>query len=396
MSDDEQPTLRDGGRYAAGLPHVGRRALGDHERSCIRRRLRRLELEAIASLAGLVGIAVAAGSNAPMLEPHIVATLGGTVGVMLSVTGAIGLVVCLCTGRRVWRTAGALGVSLLLIAAGLEATMTVSPAPTVAIWFVVFALVVLGNGTLCMAGWQHARVLVRRRRVQEDLADGWVEQFEGRVTAVVDETLRHLRDRGDLRPNGSAPHRLELLPRSGLLLRIDGRPLRRLAAAYMAEIAPAQPHAFRARLPAGLVPHEERSRLAVDLRRRSLTPAERAEIAAHIRRLRRGISPVVAVTLVVVVVTGAQLLQGLRWDALTEGVSLAWYALAAIAWAGYVRRILAARKLEHDRTLRWVVTVHDAVTTDADPTPPKLEVLPISQLAWTENAAPAMWRVSRI
>lgn len=385
-----------GSRYGAGLPRVGGRRLGDHERRTLRRRLQRLQLEAVAWVSGLVVVAGASAWLAPELERRVLVHLGGPTGVMLAATGAVGLVSCLLTGRRAWRVAGALGALYLLLAAGLEVASAAASPPAMMTWFVVFSLVVLGNGYVCMRGWQRARVLVRRRRIYEDLADGRVEQFAGRLDAMVDETLRQLAERGDLRPGGTEPHRLELLPRSGVVLRVDGRPLRRLAAAYMTEIAPTQPHAFRAQLPAGVGPDTSAAGLNVDLRRRSLTPAERAEIAAHIRRLRRGIGPVVLVTIAVVTVTGIQLWHGLRWDALTEGVSLAWWALAAIAWGGYVRRVLAARKLEHDRDLRWVVTVHDPSATPSDPAPPKLEVLPISQLAWTENAAPAVWRVSRI
>ena len=382
-------------RYAAGLPRVGSRNLAEHERRSIRRRLRRLELETIGWLALLCTAGATALRLSPALELDLAAMLGGPIGIVLAATGGVGLVTSLFAARRAWRLAGALGVLGLLGASALELA-TPSSLPGIVTWFVVFALVVLGNGHVCVAGWQHVRVLARRRSVAADLGDGCVEQFAGVLPTAVDETLRHLADRGDLRLGGTDPHRLELLPRSGLVLRVDGRPLDRLVAAYTAEIAPTQPHAFRARLPAGLVTETSGSAPEVDLRRRSLTPAERAEITAHIHRLRRGVLPVVAVTIAVVVVTAFQLYKGLRWDALTEGTSLAWYALAAIAWGGYVRRILAARRLEHDRQLRWVVTVHDTATTPSDPLPPKLEVLPISQLAWTENAAPAVWRVSKI
>jgi hypothetical protein len=81
------------------------------------------------------------------------------------------------------------------------------------------------------------------------------------------------------------------------------------------------------------------------------------------------------------------------------------YALAGIAYFGYARRIAAAKKLESDRELRWVVTVddvhRDAAEPDGSTTPiaanaPRLEVLPISHLAWTENASPAAWRLCRL
>jgi hypothetical protein len=159
------------------------------------------------------------------------------------------------------------------------------------------------------------------------------------------------------------------------------------------DVAPAQPHALRVELPREVAPTDSDPRLC--LRRRSLTPQERAELERHITRLRRHWWPVAALGVAVVGLVAWDLHTASPEDPLPlDGATLGWLAMLVLVCVGHVRRELAARKLEHDRRLRWVVTVHQ----DADPgrDPPSLEVLPISQLAWTERANPAGWRLSRL
>jgi hypothetical protein len=174
-----------------------------------------------------------------------------------------------------------------------------------------------------------------------------------------------------------------------LIVRVDGRLPGVMQVAYMAEVAPTQPHAFRASLPDGIAPTGTGT-----LQRRSLTPAERKELDAHIQRLRRRYWPAILVSISLVLVTSWEVHTAGSWRGLLGGTCIAWYVLAAFTYAAYVRRIRAASKLALDRDLRWVVTV-DAETQGREPLPPRLEVLPISQLAWTENATPAPWRVAR-
>jgi hypothetical protein len=137
----------------------------------------------------------------------------------------------------------------------------------------------------------------------------------------------------------------------------------------------------------------------VTLKRRSLSPAERGELARHIDTLRGRYWPPIVVTSAVVVVVGVRLwVEGPDSDLLGAG-SLVWYGLALLTYLAYVRRIRAARRLHWDRELRWVVTVHDRATlasSEGVGMAPKLEMLPISQLAWTENARPAAWRTSKL
>jgi hypothetical protein len=159
-------------------------------------------------------------------------------------------------------------------------------------------------------------------------------------------------------------------------------------------VARCAPHAFRTELPQGVAPDRRGPRLT--LKRRSLTADERDELATHIRHLRRRYWPAIAMTLVLVVLVALELRDGLQWRNLLRGRAIGWYLLAALTYVAYVRRVWAARKLEHDRDLRWVVTVEDEPIRTSEPRPPRLEVLPVSQLAWTENANPAGWRVSEL
>ena len=81
------------------------------------------------------------------------------------------------------------------------------------------------------------------------------------------------------------------------MLRIDGRVLPRLEVAHTTDVAPAQPHALRVQLPEGVAPAGPAK---LDLKRRSLTPAEREELGRHIDRLRGRTWPVFAVTIATV------------------------------------------------------------------------------------------------
>jgi hypothetical protein len=187
-----------------------------------------------------------------------------------------------------------------------------------------------------------------------------------------------------------------------MILRGAARPWR---IAHVAQVALARPHAFRTELPDGVVAETPDPNLR--LQRRSLSPDERAEIDRHIRRLRARIWPAVAATIALAIATAWRLhaVGDLRSffvgevagsAAATLSGWLGWAALAGFAYIGYARRVVAARRLEWDRRLRWVVTVDEVASSSAGAPSPKLEVLPVSQLMWTENAAPAPWRTLRL
>jgi hypothetical protein len=344
-----------------------------------------------------IGLVVAAGIAGgarlgSAFDPEIVGSIGGRAGVAVGISGLLGAAGCLAFARGVWRSVAA-GAAVYLLAVASIASLAPDialPHP-IATWIVASVLVIVGNGFLVARGARHARIVWHWRRIRGDLERGHVEQFEGRLPAALDPALRRLVGHGELVP-GTGLHRLDALPSSGLILRVDGRMPSLQQLAYVVDIAPTQPHAFRAALPDGLAPANEDT---VNLQRRSLSPAEREELAAHISKLRRQYRPVLLVTISLLVVVAWELHAAGSWRGLIGGTCVAWYVLAAFSWAGYIRRIRAAGKLELDRELRWVVTVDDGAPR-RELSPPKLEVLPISQLAWTENATPAHWRVARL
>lgn len=392
LSDDEV-TCRDAAtrRYAVGLPQRGQRSLSDRDRAWIEQRLRRLVWETGAAMLGVAAVMAGAWGLAPHVS-WLAVPLRGSLGLGLVALGGVGLLVCL-GARGWWRR-------LALVGAGLLALALVSgrwaPALAQPPWLVAELLVgttVLGLSRLGLALAHRLRIVRRMPRIRADLAAGVVERFEAPLPrGPLEDVLARLRDAGYLERHASV--RLEVLPRSGVVMRSHGRRIERWETADVIDVAPAQPHALRVDLPREVAPAEPDPR--VSLKRRSLTPEERAELQRHIARLRRRWWPVAAFAVAVVGLVAWDLRTATPDEALPlDGATLGWLAMLGLVVVGHVRRELAARKLEHDRRLRWVVTVHQD-TSDPGRDPPSLEVLPISQLAWTERAAPAGWRLSRL
>ncbi len=378
-------------RYAAGLPHLDRRPLPEHDRTWLRRRLTRLRLHvglALGVTAGIMAGAHAVAARMPALDE----ALHGGLGLGLVTLGSLGVLGCLGT-RGWWRRLALLGVLYLLPALGLS---TWWPDLSMPRWLTAEVLVgttVLGLSYLGLGLARRLRLLRQVPRIRRDLAAGALDRYESEEPdRTLAPALAPLRTAGLL----PAPEtvRLEVLPRSGLVLRANGRRVERWMVVHLADVAPAQPHALRVDLPRGVAPAAPDPHLR--LQRRSLTPQERAEIARHITRLRQRWWPAALLTVVVTGLVGWDLRTATASEGFPlDGASLGWLALLVVVYIGYGRRILAARRLEHDRRLRWVVTVHqDAADPRTDP--PTLEVLPISQLAWTEKASPAGWRLSRL
>ncbi len=357
----------------------------------IAQRLRRLWLHTV--LLGLAMLAaVVATIVATARAPAVAERLGGEVGVGLVLLGGLGLLGCL-GARGWWRGLALLGTGILAGAFAADLWLPALPQPRWLMAEVLVGTTVLGLSFLGLVLTRRIRLLRRSRDIRHDLHEGMLERFEGpRPSAPVEPLLARLQTAAAARHDATI--RLEALPRCGLVVRVSGRRVERWETTQVVDIAPAQPHALRVALPEDVVPTVPDPRLC--LKRRSLTPQERAELGRHIDRLRRRWWPAVALTVVVLVLVAWDL-RGAAPDELVplDGASLGWLALLVVVYVGYVRRMLAARKLEHDRRLRWVVTVHRPA---ADPRrdPPTLEVLPISQLAWTEQAAPAGWRLSKL
>lgn len=389
---DAEATVETPSRYAAGMAWLGARRLSPAEVAGLRRSWRRARLVDLLQLAVITGSSTAASFVVAALTPAFALELGGRPGIAIALLGLGGVVLSLTRLRAGLRLAVALA-----LAACLGMSIAWGPSALASSWLRVpwIAIVLVGTGVLALEAWMRIRLHLRTGRIAKDLRDGIVDVHGGPVGgAMVDELRRLWRasGRGVSPLPLDAPAQLEVLPSSGVTVSFCGRTLPRFETVHVAEVAAARPHAFRTSLPRGVI--QVRSPARLQLQRRSLTPAESAEITAHIKSLRRQIWPALMATIAVAVVIGARLWIEGRWEALLDSVALGWYALALVAYIGYGRRIVAARKLEFDRELRWVVTVDDP--HKAGDAAPKLEVLPVSHLAWTENAAPAPWRLCRL
>ncbi|MBC8073423.1 MAG: hypothetical protein IAG13_34200, partial [Deltaproteobacteria bacterium] len=318
--------------------------------------------------------------------PALAEPLGGMAGIALALLGVVGVVAWSIATRSQRVRFG-----LLLAATCTCAGTLLAPDALATPWLrTPWALIILiGCGALALAAWQRGRMLLRIPKILADLRAGVLDVFEG-PGVPGNHALRDVL--GRVAPNRNV--RLEVLPRAQLVVGVDDAWTASWQLAHVAEIAATQPHAYRTALPAGVVAVVPDAR--IELRRRSLTPDERAEISDHVRRLRRAAWPALAATVAVVVVLGMRMSMTADWHNLVDAVALGWYTLAAIAYFGYARRIAAARKLESDRDLRWVVTVEDPQRAPERNDAPRLEVLPVSHLAWTENASPAAWRLCRL
>jgi len=380
-------------RYASGLPWTRRRALSDAEVAWVLRRAGKLRQHA-ALVVVLAALSVVAAWQIAELTPQA-KRFGGSIGLWLGTVGLAGSIVALLRGGWVRILAG-LGTLYLVGLAAVGALVPELERPHLFTKIVVASMIALGVGVLLTVATRHLLVLLRLPRLRADLQAGAVDCFEGALDSPTPE-LRRLARRG-YRGADDGTMRLDVLPRSGLVLRAGGRRCELWIRAHLARVAMGQPHALRVRLPDGVVPSGTATRL--HLQRRSLSPEERAELDDHIGRLRRRPWAAIAASSGLAVAMAWQLgrSDANGWDALrilVDPMMLGWYGLTLLTVVAYVRRSIAARKLEDDKRLRWVVTVDDGAEPDSA-TPPRLEVLPVSQLAWTENASPAGWRTSRL
>lgn len=373
-------------RWAAGLPHVGDHPLEAHDVAWLRRRLGNLRRSLWIALVAIVGSAVFVAllpADLPVLE-----RTGGHLLGWLGAVGLVGVLGCLVLGRGAWRVLAALGALYLSGMAAVGALEPqLHPRPRGIDAAVVLGMVLLGASFVVVVLVRRFSMWRRRSAIAADLERGVVERYAGRPTSSALQRL------AAIAPGDLDPVRLDVLPASKLVVRVNGRRQARWSPTHVATIAPARPHALRVGLPAELVPQSTDARFTLE--RRSLSPEERQELGEHAARLRRRRGPVAAITVAVAALSAWQLQGAASWRDAFDVITLAWYVLLALVWVGYVRRLRAAHKLQCDEKLRWVVTVRDSGDRTAA-TPPKLEVLPVSQLAWTEHARPAIWRTDEL
>jgi hypothetical protein len=357
-------------RWAESLPFSTRRELRAGEQAVWRRRAWRLVAQTAAiGAAAIVGVGIGAVAI-ERLMPELAHAFGGVAGLALSLVGVVGIVgACLVRSPRgrtplLPRIGGLTALVLTMGATAWAPTDALSSLWLRTPWV---AIVLLGSGTIALGAWQRATLLGRLPRLFADLGAAGVDVYAG----------------------GRAGARLDVLPSSRVVTGRNGSATERIATTRTAEIAAPQPHAYRTSLPRGVV--RAHADTQVKLQRRGLTVDEREELGAHIRRLRRTAWPALGSLFAVALVLALRMLEEPDWHNLVDVVAFGWYALGVVACVAYARRHAAAKKLAIDRDLRWVVTVDDASPRAAGIA--RLEVLPVSHLAWTEDAAPALWRM---
>lgn len=367
-------------RYGGGLPKVGTRTLEDTEVVRIRRAVSRAK----AWLAGAASIVVAAGllAGSTALPLHPVVAFAATLGIVASVTAvALGSVAV-----RVGVAAGIVAQAVVVWMA--SAMPEARPPHPILVGALQLGTIVL-SARLVLLRLHGAWTLYRRRNaVAEDLQQRDVDCCAGRLRELQDaRTFQILQRRGEVIESGPR-HEIELLPRSGFVVRVDGRTLSQPLLARVTSIAPTVPHAFRVALPPDL------SAIAsptVQLERRSLTPAEREELDRRAQSMRRPPWTIYVAAPAVLAALGWQ------WEHTTAEVpwlglvAAAVYLLGGAAAFHYVHRMRTASRLRADAELRWLVTVTDRDAPEG--AAPRLEMLPVSRLAWTEHARPAPWRL---
>ncbi len=367
--------------WCAGLAFQGTRALPEPERRALsarleraRRRLRAVDLAAAALVLGASG--AAAWIAAP--RPNVLAAVWAALLVPAWAGVAFGIVGGTAPGRR-WAFAG--GVLLLLaipaaeVAADRLGLGSLAPSFAGQLPSLYTALSLLG--LFEVAGRIAARVRFRRAlaTARDELAasnEVWV--FGGPPPAI---------------PRAAERPRIEVLPRSHLFVRGPSGPPRWFSIAPVRRLAPAQPFALRVPIPGARAQDPQ-----LRVHRRSLSPAERSEIAGQAGRLRRHLWPVLAAyTACAVQLAIDALLWGHRGRALwfSAGATF-WYAMAAAASLVYAGRLRAAGRLAQDAGHPWMVTI-DAADAAVAERAPHMEVLPVSRLIWTERGRPAAWRL---
>ncbi len=288
---------------------------------------------------------------------------------------------------------GIVGAGLLAMLGGATATWAFPegrPPHPVLIGGSITTTLITGVWFVGVRAWSGLRLLLRSRLIRRELEEGSVERCSGRVLDLPDPRgVRVLLRRAGVEETGRK-HTIELLPRSGFILTLDGQLPSRPLFAAMASVAPSASHALRIALPSDL------STIAsptVTLQRRSLTDEERTELRRHARSLRRPPWPLLTTLPAAAAIAAWQWHQRAVDHPVVAIVGLAIYLLTGAAVFQYVQRLRAASNLRGDEALRWLVTVsdRDAAATDA----PRLEMLPLSRLAWNEDASPASWRLER-
>ncbi len=367
-------------RYGGGLPRVDTRVLADAEAERVGRELRRARAWLSGAVVVLTTSALLATSGLLPLHPAVAFTAALVV---------VASVIAVALGSMAVRAAVAAAIVAQGVVLWMASVMPEARPPHPLLVGALQAGTVALSARLVLLRLHGAWSLYRRRvALAEDLHARDVDRCAGRVRELAEaRTFQILQRRGEIVEAGPR-HEIELLPRSGFVLQVDGRPLRRPLLARVTSVAPTVPHALRVALPSDLYAIASPT---VQLERRSLTPAERQELERRAAGMRR---PPWSLY-----VASPAVLAAAAWQWQHASAEVPWLGIAAIAaylLGGatafhYVQRLRTASRLRSDAELRWLVTVTDRNAPEG--AAPHLEMLPVSRLAWTERARPASWRL---
>jgi len=248
----------------------------------------------------------------------------------------------------------------------------------------------------------------QRARHRLDLEAGEMLRFEGAFARgeALDPDQRRLMEAGVLIPEPDVEQKLEVLPNAELAVFRRGR-LVGVQPVSLREVAAGPGYAMRVEVP----PEMARLDNAPDARflRRTLNSHERAEIAAHIHRLRR---PGIPMILWSCWITAWAVALAWRPQAALAYLQTQWmFALAPLVFlvlvgTTYARALRLASRLEEDTRTGWALTLHrpdraaeaeppvEAPSSeDGLPDPNAcVEFLPHSRALWIERGRPARWR----
>lgn len=201
---------------------------------------------------------------------------------------------------------------------------------------------------------------------------------------------------GDASPDGIRIADLEVLPRSGLVFRMNGaRPGNRMTVAvYESAPAPSAPLSYSLRADmANDIPPEFLER--ADITRRPLNAGELEELRQHVRRLRQPSWAFIGVlawsSMGCIAALGSYARGEFTSWAHEYGILFLFCAAVTVLKAvEFVKTRLVVRELDLDRMDGWALVVAEK-SEDVK----IMEVLPGSGMVWTVSGVPPEWRLTK-
>jgi hypothetical protein len=229
------------------------------------------------------------------------------------------------------------------------------------------------------------------KQLSRDLEDGTVKQFEGpaREMIVTNDLLKQISRLG-LAPDDQGRFRLEILPVSGRVWKVQGESLGKWVQLHRSEVAPPPPFAQLAAQ--FLEPVHEAEDRTLSRGQREMTSEEAAELLKHARQVwksRLFWAVLLNFWFVSSLVSTATSNEGYG----TEAYIIFSLFAAAVLWydASFFRRVWTTFKLRQDAREGRVIIL-GSNDTDGIKDQEVFEVLPNSKWIWTVDGAPAPWR----